>query len=106
MEALSRREEESVMELAKSQALKACDDLVRAFAHCAEGRTFSLPFACRTHLNAMQGCMREYMTQDRLDDMKLDYIAHRSEKGRQAVEELKAARLVKLKKMMGRGNEV
>ena len=37
--------------------------------------------------------------------MKLDYIAHRSEKGRQAVEALKASRLEKLKAMMGRKEE-
>jgi len=71
MEALSRREEEEVMETAKKQALKACDDLVKsrspprsridklAFADCATGRTFSLPFACRPHLQAMQGCMKD-----------------------------------------------
>jgi hypothetical protein len=30
MEALSRREEEEVMETAKKQALKACDDFVKS----------------------------------------------------------------------------
>jgi DNA-directed RNA polymerase sigma subunit (sigma70/sigma32) len=30
MEALSRREEEEVMETAKKHALKACDDLVKS----------------------------------------------------------------------------
>lgn len=42
------------------------------------------------------------MTEDRIDDLKLDYIANRSERGRVAVEQLKASRLEKLKKMAGR----
>jgi len=40
MEALSRREEEEVMESAKKMALKACDDLVKSTIqlrrHCQE----------------------------------------------------------------------
>lgn len=78
METLSRREEEEIMESAKKQALKACDDFVKGesspnhsdglirleahspeFADCATGRTFSLPFTCRSKLQAMQGCMKD-----------------------------------------------
>jgi hypothetical protein len=42
------------------------------------------------------------MTEEIIDAMKLDYISNRSEKGRKAVEELKATRLEKFKKMAGR----
>ncbi|WWD18089.1 hypothetical protein CI109_102537 [Kwoniella shandongensis] len=101
MEALSRREEQDIMETAKTQALKHCDGHVAAFADCATGRTFSLPFACKGKLDAMQGCMKDYMTQDRLDHMKLEYIAHRSENGRLAVEALRKSREEKLRKMAG-----
>lgn len=79
MEALSRREENEINEAAKKEALRSCDDFVKGkvyyvhncvwgneyltksldFADCATGRTFSLPFMCRTRLNAMQGCMRD-----------------------------------------------
>ncbi|OWT40934.1 hypothetical protein J008_01617 [Cryptococcus neoformans] len=101
MEALSRREENEIHEAAKKEALRDCDDYVKDFADCATGRTFSLPFACKTRLNAMQGCMRDYMTQERMDAMKLDFIAHRSEKGREAVEALRKSREEKLRKMAG-----
>lgn len=42
------------------------------------------------------------MTEERLDAMKLDYIANRSERGRQAVEKLWEERKQKLLKMSGR----
>lgn len=42
------------------------------------------------------------MTEDRIDDLKLEFIANRSERGRIAVEQLKASRLEKFKKMSGR----
>lgn len=41
------------------------------------------------------------MTQERMDAMKLDFIAHRSEKGREAVEALRKSREEKLRKMAG-----
>jgi COX assembly protein 1 len=44
-------------------------------------------------------------TEERVDELKLDYIAHRSERGRIAVEALKASRLEKLKKMAGRKDD-
>lgn len=42
------------------------------------------------------------MREERIDQMKLEYIAQRSEKGKQAVEALLAARREKLLKMAGR----
>ncbi|WVQ65074.1 hypothetical protein V865_003645 [Kwoniella europaea PYCC6329] len=101
MEALSRREDTEVLESVKSDALKVCDDYVKAFAECATGRTFTLPFVCKDKLDDMQNCMREYMTQDRMDAAKLDYIANRSEHGRQAVEALRKSRAERLRKMAG-----
>ncbi|WVQ97084.1 hypothetical protein IAU59_004194 [Kwoniella sp. CBS 9459] len=101
MEALSRREETDILEAVKSEALKTCDEHVKAFADCATGRTFTLPFACKSKLDAMQGCMREYMTQERMDAANLEYIANRSEHGRQAVEALKKSREEKLRRMAG-----
>jgi COX assembly protein 1 len=44
-------------------------------------------------------------TEERVDELKLDYIANRSERGRIAVEALKASRLEKLKKMAGRKDD-
>ncbi|GFZ43235.1 hypothetical protein JCM24511_00954 [Saitozyma sp. JCM 24511] len=102
MEALSRREENDVQEAARNEAMKACDPLVRDFADCCAGRTFTMPFACRSRMKAMHKCMRDYMTEERMDSMKLDYIANRSEKGKQAVEALREQRTSHLRKHYGR----
>ncbi|KAL7420948.1 hypothetical protein Q5752_004902 [Cryptotrichosporon argae] len=105
MEALSRREEEEIEVAAKAQAMKLCDDYIRAFADCAFGRTFTVPFVCRDKLKEAEACLKPYMSEERLDAMKLDYIANRSEKGRQAVEALIKARKEKLLKMAGLSKE-
>lgn len=42
------------------------------------------------------------MTEDRLDALKLDYIANRSDRGREAVEALYRERREKLLRMSGR----
>ncbi|WRT65844.1 uncharacterized protein IL334_002795 [Kwoniella shivajii] len=101
MEALSRREDQDVLESVKSEALKSCDVHVKDFADCATGRTFTLPFVCKDKLDIMQNCMRDYVTQERLDTAKLDYIANRSEHGKQAVEALRKSRAEKLRRMAG-----
>ncbi|WOO80968.1 uncharacterized protein LOC62_03G004499 [Vanrija pseudolonga] len=102
MEALSRREEEEIETAAKTDALKACDDYVRAFAKCCEGRTFTQPFVCAAPFKAMNACIKEEMSVDRIDTLKLEYIANRSEKGRLAVEALLQQRKEKLIKMSGK----
>lgn len=48
------------------------------------------------------GLTRRSMTEERMDSMKLDYIANRSEKGKQAVEALREQRTSHLRKHYGR----
>ncbi|CAK9782151.1 hypothetical protein CC85DRAFT_285865 [Cutaneotrichosporon oleaginosum] len=102
MEALSRREEEEVEAKVKTEALKACDELVREFADCARGRTVTIPFMCGAPHKAMNACIKVHMTEERLDAAKLDYISNRSERGREAVEKLYRERQEKLLRMSGR----
>lgn len=59
---------------------------------CSAGRTVSMPFMCRTQIKNMNTCLKNYMSEERLDSLKLDYIAERSEKGRAAVEKLRNER--------------
>lgn len=54
----------------------------------------------------MNTCLKDYMNEDRLDSLKLDYIAERSEKGRAAVEKLRQERAGYLAKSYRRGKEV
>ncbi|GAA99826.1 uncharacterized protein L969DRAFT_91767 [Mixia osmundae IAM 14324] len=77
METLSRREEEVLRKSLKSDALKTCDPVVRDFAQCTEGRTVSIVWTCRKPLRAMQDCLRIHMSQDVVDQAKVDFLARR-----------------------------
>ncbi|KAI0724400.1 hypothetical protein C8T65DRAFT_704275 [Cerioporus squamosus] len=57
MNALSRREEETLLKQTKANALKECDPVVKEFAQCAEGRTFSVAWECRQKYKVVQDCM-------------------------------------------------
>ena len=78
MNALSRREEETLMKTTKARALKECDPAVRGtactiiiipkwneqlihpdseFAQCACGRTISMAWACKGKLKVVTECM-------------------------------------------------
>ncbi|KAG8219913.1 hypothetical protein J3R82DRAFT_908, partial [Butyriboletus roseoflavus] len=57
MNALSRREEETLLVTTKARALKECDAIVKEFAKCAQGRTLSVAWACRDKYKSLQECM-------------------------------------------------
>lgn len=60
-----------------------------AFAECALGRTFSVPFACRQTHRAMNGCMKAHATPQEQDAAREDWFAQRSERARQRAEKLR-----------------
>ncbi|KAF8078494.1 hypothetical protein FPV67DRAFT_57840 [Lyophyllum atratum] len=57
MNALSRREEETLLKTTKARALRECDPIVKEFADCANGRTVSVAWACKDTLKKIQTCM-------------------------------------------------
>ncbi|OSX67697.1 hypothetical protein POSPLADRAFT_1126944 [Postia placenta MAD-698-R-SB12] len=57
MNALSRREEDTLLKTAKAKALQECDPIVKEFADCATGRVFSVAWQCRDKYKAVQECM-------------------------------------------------
>ncbi|KAG1783819.1 hypothetical protein EV702DRAFT_957600 [Suillus placidus] len=57
MNALSRREEDTLLKTTKARALAECDAIVKEFADCATGRTLSVAWACRDKYKALQECM-------------------------------------------------
>jgi len=79
MNALSRREEDTLMKATKAHALKECDPLVKGmsnifvctanldvakpgclgaeFAECATGRTVSVAWACKAKYKGVQDCI-------------------------------------------------
>ncbi|BGP47171.1 hypothetical protein JCM10450v2_003023 [Rhodotorula kratochvilovae] len=68
--ALSRKEEEAIVSLCRTEALRACEVDVAQFSACSEGRTISVTWACRKQFRAMQKCMAPHMSEDKLDAAK------------------------------------
>lgn len=56
-------------------------------------------------MKTMNKCLKDYMNEERLDSIKLDYISERSEKGRAAVDKLRNERKGYLVKAYRRGKE-
>ncbi len=44
----------------KQHAMKKCRAEAAAYAECADGRTFSVVWACRQHLNDLNGCLKQW----------------------------------------------
>ncbi|CEQ40508.1 SPOSA6832_02122, partial [Sporobolomyces salmonicolor] len=68
--ALSRKEEEGIVAQCRSDAIRQCEPVVAAFTTCAEGRTISVSWACRSQFKEMQKCMSPLMSEDRIDAAK------------------------------------
>ncbi|KAH9835697.1 cytochrome c oxidase biogenesis protein Cmc1 like-domain-containing protein [Rhodofomes roseus] len=79
MNALSRREEETLLKTAKAKALKECDPVVKEFADCATGRTFSVAWACREKYKDVQDCMYQYTGPEPMAAMRAEYLRLRNE---------------------------
>jgi COX assembly protein 1 len=74
MNALSRREEDTLLKTTKARALAECDLIVKEFANCATGRTVSVAWACRDKYKALQECMLQYTSQTAMDDVRREYL--------------------------------
>ncbi|KAI0762838.1 hypothetical protein C8Q74DRAFT_1292281 [Fomes fomentarius] len=79
MNALSRREEETLLKKTKESALKECDPVVKEFALCAEGRTFSVAWECRQKFKALQDCMQQYTSPEAMTAVRTEYLRLRNE---------------------------
>ena len=44
----------------KQHAMKKCESRAKAYAECAEGRTVSVVWACRQHLNDLNACLKQW----------------------------------------------
>jgi COX assembly protein 1 len=78
MNSLSRREEETLLKTTKSFALRKCDDIVRAFAACASGRTISVSWACREKLQEVQRCMIQFTGPGPMERVRQEYLRLRA----------------------------
>lgn len=56
-------------------AEKRCAPLIDAYNACAKGRTVSMLWACRAAYEASQDCVRQYVNQPNIDEMKRRWVA-------------------------------
>jgi len=78
MNALSRREEETLLKTTKARALRECDPVVKEFAECANGRTISVAWACRDFLQKVQSCMVQYTGPEPMEAVRAEYLRLRN----------------------------
>jgi len=77
---LSFAQESQVKEIYHKRVRGHCADLVRDFAACAHGRTFSSTWACRSQRLAMNSCMMVYATQHEQDAARDEWFATRDKR--------------------------
>ncbi|TLS28652.1 hypothetical protein PpBr36_00824 [Pyricularia pennisetigena] len=87
---LSASQEAQVREVYYKRVRALCAPEIKAFADCAVGRTFSIPFACRAQHRAMNNCMKMQATEENHDLAREEWFAGRME--RQKEKEAKARR--------------
>ncbi|KAI1177333.1 hypothetical protein F4777DRAFT_577139 [Nemania sp. FL0916] len=74
---LSASQEAQVREVFNAQVRELCAKDIQAFAACASGRTFTIPFTCRALARAMNGCMQQHATAAQHDRAREDWVAGR-----------------------------
>ncbi|KAF9474479.1 hypothetical protein BDN70DRAFT_815651 [Pholiota conissans] len=75
MNALSRREEETLLKTTKAHAMKECDNIVKA---CASGRTVSVAWSCREELKHVQDCMVQFTGPEPMEQVRKEYLRLRN----------------------------
>ncbi|KAB8446162.1 hypothetical protein FH972_025145 [Carpinus fangiana] len=71
---LNATQESEVRDLYYKRVRDKCSDEIRDFAHCATGRTFTIPFACRAQRLAMEGCMVKHATRAEEDAAREEWF--------------------------------
>ncbi|KAF5337144.1 hypothetical protein D9611_003292 [Ephemerocybe angulata] len=79
MNALSRREEDTLLKVTKARALRECDTVVKAFAACASGRTVSVAWACKDQLKVVQECMVQFTAPEPMEAIRKEYLRLRAQ---------------------------
>ncbi|KAJ1327903.1 COX assembly mitochondrial protein 1 [Microdochium nivale] len=93
---LSASQEASVREVFNKRVRDQCADEIKAFADCARGRTFTIPFACRDMSNRMNSCMALHATPAEHDLAREEWFAQRTARARER--EMKERRKIEQEK--------
>ncbi|KAL2106080.1 hypothetical protein VUR80DRAFT_7323 [Thermomyces stellatus] len=80
---LSATQEAQIREIYHNRVRAHCSEEIKAFAACARGRTFTVSFACRDTLRAMNGCMKDHATQAEQDAARQEWFETRLQRQRE-----------------------
>ncbi|KAK4181709.1 cytochrome c oxidase biogenesis protein Cmc1 like-domain-containing protein [Triangularia setosa] len=95
---LSASQEAQVRDVFYARVRARCGPEIKAFADCAQGRTFSAPFLCRGPLHVMNNCMKIHATPEEQDAAREEWFEKRVE--RQKEKERKARRKLEQEKFL------
>ncbi|VBB72622.1 Putative protein of unknown function [Podospora comata] len=95
---LSASQEAQVRDVFYARVRAKCGPEIKAFADCAQGRTFSAPFLCRGPLHVMNNCMKIHATPEEQDAAREEWFEKRVE--RQKEKERKARRKLEQEKFL------
>ncbi|KAI9761327.1 MAG: Transcription initiation factor TFIID subunit 9 [Chaenotheca gracillima] len=77
---LSSAQEQQVRDLYYKRVRGYCADEIREFAKCAENRTFTATWVCRSERLAMNSCMVGHATRDEEDRARAEWFTTRSQR--------------------------
>ncbi|KAK3498260.1 cytochrome c oxidase biogenesis protein Cmc1 like-domain-containing protein [Neurospora crassa] len=80
---LSASQEAQVRDIFYARVRRQCTEEIKAFAECALGRTFSVPFACRAPHRVMNNCMKLHATPAEQDAAREEWFALRMERAKE-----------------------
>ncbi|KAK3397844.1 cytochrome c oxidase biogenesis protein Cmc1 like-domain-containing protein [Sordaria brevicollis] len=80
---LSASQEAQVRDIFYARVRRQCTEEIKAFAECALGRTFSVPFACREPHRVMNSCMKAHATPAEQDAAREEWFALRMERAKE-----------------------
>lgn len=86
---LTASQEQEVRDIYYRNVRAKCSDQIREFAHCATGRTITIPFKCRQERKAMETCMIGFATREEEDLAREEWFAKIGERRRKLEEEEK-----------------
>ncbi|KAK4201786.1 cytochrome c oxidase biogenesis protein Cmc1 like-domain-containing protein [Triangularia verruculosa] len=95
---LSASQESQVRDVFYARVRAKCGPEIKAFAECAQDRTFSSPFLCRGPLHVMNNCMKIHATPEEQDAAREEWFEKRVE--RQKEKERKARRKLEQEKFL------
>ncbi|ROW07847.1 hypothetical protein VMCG_03504 [Cytospora schulzeri] len=79
---LSASQEAQVREIFYERVRSYCGPEIKAFAECALGRTFSVPFVCRAPHRVMNACMKAHATPAEEDAAREEWFSKRQERAK------------------------